>query len=72
MARQGIQQGKYPFPSIPILQDKTYTDSVHPVVIVQKALAKSVVVLNVAADPFEEWKTPFHLQDTAIVMKVTL
>jgi hypothetical protein len=39
--------------SIPFLKNKPYADAVDPVVIVQKALAVSVEVLHIAADPFQ-------------------
>jgi hypothetical protein len=47
--------------SIPIHQYEADANPVHPVVVIQKALAISNKVLNIAADPLEKGEAPFSL-----------
>jgi hypothetical protein len=42
------------------------------VVVIQKALAISNIVLKIAGDPFEKGKAPFSLQGTTIVMETKI
>jgi hypothetical protein len=56
----------------PIHQYEADANPVHTVVVVQKALAISNIVLKIAGDPFEQGKAPFNLQSTTIGMETKI
>ena len=58
--------------SIPIRQYEADAHPVRTVVVIQKALAISNKVLNIATDPLDKGKAPFNLQGTTIFMETKI
>ena len=57
---------------VPVHQYEADANPVHAVVVIQEALAISNKVLNIAADPLENGKTPLSLQGAAIGMETKI